>query len=309
MSRQRGSTVEVSGSAAGGAGPSRASLHQGDPFLIRHAVANLLQNAIDFSPDRGEIRVTLSTTADGRVAVSVRDHGPGITPVDQKRVFEKYARGGEHDKPRGGFGLGLWIVKESAERMGGTVRNCAVAVLDVAEAGEMDGGHQTANYFPPELIAALSRGYHAAEPLGEVLVVVPHFWMTPLINLDRVGPEKKLFLFGARPATMSAIPGEQVPDGLLRTLKALAEPTRLKILRMLYREELGPAELARRLDLRVPTIIHHLKVLRLAGLVNLTIRGQDKRYRARLEAFDDTNADMKRFITTASLEEPEPAHE
>ena len=92
-------------------------------------------------------------------------------------------------------------------------------------------------------------------------------------------------------------------------MKHQPDPTRMKILRMLYREELGPAELARRLDLRVPTIIHHLKVLRLAGLVNLTIRGQDKRYQARLEAFDDTNADMKRFITTASLEEPEPARE
>jgi DNA-binding transcriptional ArsR family regulator len=155
---------------------------------------------------------------------------------------------------------------------------------------------------PPELIAELSRGYHAAEDLGPTLVVVPEFWMTPLIVLDSIGPEMKLFLFGARPATMSAIPGEQVPDGLLRTLKALADPTRLKILRYLYNEELGPAELARRLDLRVPTIIHHLRELRLAGLVNLTIRGQEKRYQARLEAFDDTNADMKRFITNTIAE-------
>ncbi len=162
---------------------------------------------------------------------------------------------------------------------------------------------------PPELIAELSRGYHSSDPLGRTLIVVPNFWMTPLICLEKIDPEAKLFLFGARPATMSAIPGEQVPDGLLRTLKALADPTRLKILRILYREELGPAELARRLDLRVPTIIHHLKELRLAGLVNLTIQGQEKRYQARLEAFDDTNADMKRFITNGSLEETEPVRE
>ena len=156
---------------------------------------------------------------------------------------------------------------------------------------------------PPELIAELSRGYHSADPLSKTLIVVPNFWMTPLICLDAISPDEKVFLFGARPATMSAIPGEQVPDGLLRTLKALADPTRLKILRMLYQEELGPAELARRLDLRVPTIIHHMKELRLAGLVNLTVRGQEKRYRARLEAFDDTNADMKRFIMNAQGEE------
>ena len=156
---------------------------------------------------------------------------------------------------------------------------------------------------PPELITELSRGYHPTEPLLKHLIVVPNFWMTPLICLVKIGPEESLFLFGVRPATMSAIPGEQVPDGLLRTLKALADPTRLKILRILYQEELGPAELARRLDLRTPTIIHHLKELRLAGLVNLTIRGQEKRYQARLEAFDDTNADMKKFITNMRGEE------
>ena len=157
-----------------------------------------------------------------------------------------------------------------------------------------------------ELITELSRGYHPAEAIGNSLIVVPNFWMTPLICLEKISPDQMLFLFGARPSTMSAIPGEQVPDGLLRTLKALADPTRLKILRYLYQEELGPSELARRLDLRSPTITHHLKELRLAGLVNLTIKGQEKRYQARLEAFDDTNADMKRFITNISGEEPPP---
>lgn len=159
---------------------------------------------------------------------------------------------------------------------------------------------------PSELITELSRGYHISEEIGEYLIIVPNFWMTPLICMDKISANQRLFLFGARPATMSAIPGEQVPDGLLRTLKALADPTRLKILRYLYQEELGPAELARRLDLRGPTIIHHLRELRLAGLVNLTLQGQEKRYQARLEAFDDTNADLKRFITNITGEELHP---
>ena len=161
---------------------------------------------------------------------------------------------------------------------------------------------------PSELITELSRGYHPAEAIGDCLILVPNFWMTPLICLDQISPDQQLFLFGARPSTMSAIPGEQVPDGLLKTLKALADPTRLKILRYLNQEELGPTELARRLDLRGPTIIHHLKELRLAGLVNLTIKGQEKRYQARLEALDNTNADLKKFIANISGEElpPEP---
>jgi DNA-binding transcriptional ArsR family regulator len=105
---------------------------------------------------------------------------------------------------------------------------------------------------------------------------------------------------------MSTIPGEPVPDGLLRTLKALADRTRLKILRYLYKEELGPTELSRRLDLRGPTIIHHLRELRLAGLVILTLRGQEKHYRARLEALDTTNLDLKGFIANLFEEKDSP---
>jgi DNA-binding transcriptional ArsR family regulator len=154
-----------------------------------------------------------------------------------------------------------------------------------------------------ELITELSQGFRPTEEMGKELIIVPDFWMTPLISLEKISPDQKLFLFGARPSTMSTIPGEPVPDGLLRTLKALADPTRLKILRYLYQEELGPSELSRRLDLRGPTIIHHLRELRLAGLVILTLQGQEKRYRARLEALDSTNIDLKGFIANLSKEE------
>ena len=151
-----------------------------------------------------------------------------------------------------------------------------------------------------ELITELSQGFRSTEELGKELIIVPDFWMTPLITLEKISPDQKLFLFGARPSTMSTIPGEPVPDGLLRTLKALADPTRLKILRYLYKEELGPTELSRRLDLRGPTIIHHLRELRLAGLVILTLRGQEKHYRARLEALDSAHMDLKGFISSLS---------
>jgi len=167
----------------------------------------------------------------------------------------------------------------------------------VLRAGLEDARRLSESLSVSELITELSRGVHPKEEIGKNLIIVPNFWMTPLICLEEIGDDQKLFLFGARPSTMSAIPGEQVPDGLVRALKALADPTRLKILRYLYQEELGPTELARRLDLRGPTIIHHLRELRLAGLVNLTLQGQEKRYKARLEALDYTNTDLKEFIT------------
>ncbi len=148
----------------------------------------------------------------------------------------------------------------------------------------------------PDLVAELSQGVRFTEDLGRELIVVPEYWMTPLVHLDQIGPDQKLFLFGARPATMSAIPGELVPDGLLIALKALADPTRLRILHYLSQEEMTPTELSRRLNLRAPTVTHHIKELRLAGLIHVTLRGQEKLYRARLGALDSIHGDLKGFL-------------
>ena len=94
----------------------------------------------------------------------------------------------------------------------------------------------------------------------------------------KVSVEREILLFGARPPDASLVPGEVVPDALLRTLKALSDPSRLRILHYLAREPLTPTQLARRLRLRSPTVIHHLRTLRLAGLVQLTL-GEDKQER------------------------------
>ena len=147
-----------------------------------------------------------------------------------------------------------------------------------------------------DLISELSQGVQYTEDLGEELIIVPAFWMTPLVTLSSIGEGRKLLLFGARPANMSAIPGEPVPDALLIALKALADPTRLKILNYISQQELTPSELSRRLNLRAPTVTHHLKELRLAGLVNLTVRGQEKLYRARLGALDSIHSNLKSFL-------------
>jgi DNA-binding transcriptional ArsR family regulator len=169
-------------------------------------------------------------------------------------------------------------------------------VTPVLEAG-LESAKRLANDLTiPELIGELSKGIQYSEGLGKELIVVPTYWMTPLVQLDQIGVDTKIFLFGARPATMSAIPGELVPDGLLIALKAVSDPTRLKILRYLSQQELTPSELARRLNLRAPTVTHHLKELRLAGLINVTVHGQERLYRARLGALDSIHADLKAFL-------------
>jgi len=154
----------------------------------------------------------------------------------------------------------------------------------------------------PDLITELSRGIRYAEAIGKELIIVPTFWMTPLVHLSKMNDNQTLFLFGVRSPTMSLIPGELVPDGLLISLKALADPTRLKILRYLSEQEMTPSELSRRLNLRAPTVTHHLKELRLAGLVNLTLHGQENLYRARLEALDPIQISLRDFLKSESAE-------
>jgi DNA-binding transcriptional ArsR family regulator len=151
----------------------------------------------------------------------------------------------------------------------------------------------------PDLLEELSRGLRFDEPMdsGE-LVLVPSYWSTPLVFFSRVNLQREIWLFGARPPDASLVPGEAVPEGLLRMLKALSDPTRLRILHYLTQEPLGPADLSRRLRLRLPTVMHHLKSLRLAGLVRLSLgEGREtKRYAARPEAVAGTFEALTRFL-------------
>lgn len=154
----------------------------------------------------------------------------------------------------------------------------------------------------PDLLVELSQGVHFESPLEvDELVLVPGYWNTPLIVFPMIGPKKMLFMFGVRPADMSLVPGEPVPDTLLRVLKAIADPTRLRILHYLSQERLTPAQLSRRLRLRAPTVTHHLGELRLAGLVHVSLESSGERYyTARLEAIQTMCATLEKYLTSGS---------
>jgi DNA-binding transcriptional ArsR family regulator len=148
----------------------------------------------------------------------------------------------------------------------------------------------------PELIAELSQGVHMEALEFDQLTLAPAYWTTPLILFEHLDKGQMLILFGARPASMPAIPGEAVPDALLRTLKALADPTRLKILHYIHERPFTPSELARKLRLRAPTVTHHLSELRLAGLVNMNLKGHERLYSDRLEALEAACSQLKDFL-------------
>ncbi len=86
---------------------------EGDPFLLRRAVSNLLDNALDFSPEGSTVQVAL-TVQRRSVQITVRDEGPGIPDYAQDKVFEKfYSLARPHSKKKS-TGLGLSFVKEIA---------------------------------------------------------------------------------------------------------------------------------------------------------------------------------------------------
>ncbi len=87
---------------------------EGDAFLLQRAVANLLDNAIDFSPQGGQVRLAV-TLHRRTLDISVRDAGPGIPDYAETKVFEKfYSLARPHSRKKS-TGLGLSFVKEIAE--------------------------------------------------------------------------------------------------------------------------------------------------------------------------------------------------
>jgi signal transduction histidine kinase len=92
---------------------------RGDPERLRQIFGNLIDNAVKYSPTGEPVEVRVSQ-ANGSVVVSVRDHGPGIKPDDQRLIFEKFGRvAAGNTKP--GTGLGLFIARSIVETHGGTI--------------------------------------------------------------------------------------------------------------------------------------------------------------------------------------------
>lgn len=92
-----------------------------DPDRVEQILVNLLSNAVKYSPDGGEIVVSLSDE-DNVVQICVRDSGMGMTPEQTESLFQKFYRTPEA-QVRGikGTGLGLYLVKQLVEAHGGTI--------------------------------------------------------------------------------------------------------------------------------------------------------------------------------------------
>jgi two-component system sensor histidine kinase KdpD len=99
--------------------PDDLPLVAADPGLLERVIANLLANAVRYSPDDAPVLVSCSQLAD-TVEVRVVDRGNGIPPEDHHRVFLPFQRLGDTDNSTG-VGLGLALARGLSEVMGGSL--------------------------------------------------------------------------------------------------------------------------------------------------------------------------------------------
>jgi len=91
-----------------------------DADRLEQVVNNLVSNAIKYSPDGGDIVVTMQRR-DRLAVVSIRDQGQGIPEEDQERLFERYFRGSAEGGEIKGLGLGLYVTRRIIEAHGGSI--------------------------------------------------------------------------------------------------------------------------------------------------------------------------------------------
>lgn len=141
---------------------------RGDPQLLFEALANLVGNAIKFTPNGGSIRLRAFTDTTGDARIDVADTGPGIPPDEREAVFRRFYRSDE-TRAKPGCGLGLAIVSAIVRlhgyslSVGGDERGAVFTVLCPAELPPLAGRLAAASVAPSRVKAA------EATPLGDTL--------------------------------------------------------------------------------------------------------------------------------------------
>ncbi|MDZ4834707.1 MAG: HAMP domain-containing sensor histidine kinase [Candidatus Melainabacteria bacterium] len=92
-----------------------------DYYAIERVLTNLLDNAIKFSPGGGNVVVRFFQSGNMENILEVEDHGAGIKPEDQCRLFKRFSQGVDGKRYSGGSGLGLYLCKQIVECHGGTI--------------------------------------------------------------------------------------------------------------------------------------------------------------------------------------------
>jgi signal transduction histidine kinase len=92
-----------------------------DPLRLDQVVANLIDNALKYSPPGSRVEVRLETPAPESVSLSVRDYGGGVPVEERERIFERFYQG-RGEAYQAGLGLGLFLCRSIVELHGGAIR-------------------------------------------------------------------------------------------------------------------------------------------------------------------------------------------
>jgi signal transduction histidine kinase len=117
VAEDKGVTVSVT---PGGTAPGGDVTVSGDRDRLRQVFANLLDNALKYTPAGGQVTIGAERRGDAQAAVVVRDTGVGITPEDLPRIFDRLYRG-DRSRAERGLGLGLSLVRAYVRAHGGQV--------------------------------------------------------------------------------------------------------------------------------------------------------------------------------------------
>ncbi len=117
LAKERGITIAVNDNSDSG-------FVSAEPDSLSRAFANLIDNAIKFSPDSAVIDIVVTRKPSNMLCAQITDHGKGIAPDILLHLFTRFATGGEHRGRVKGSGLGLTFVQAVIERHGGSVSAC-----------------------------------------------------------------------------------------------------------------------------------------------------------------------------------------
>ncbi len=142
--------------------PSVAPI-SGDPGRLQQVIWNLLNNAMKFTPDGGEIQITMAQLG-SKIEIAVADNGQGIDPELIPKIFERFLQGDSSASRRhSGLGLGLAIARQLIDLHGGTIRAESngpgtgakfIVNLPISEAKKPGTSKQVRNSVPESAIAS-----------------------------------------------------------------------------------------------------------------------------------------------------------
>ena len=133
------------------------------------------------------------------------------------------------------------------------------------------------------------------EPHIQRVILAPSFFGRPY-NYIYQGSDWRLFCYPVSDDILESADGVTPPVSMVRLYRALGDPTRMRVLKLLVGRDWYLTELATQLELSKPTMKHHLAILRAAGLVTVTEEGALTYYSLRRERLDEAGVELRHYL-------------